>query len=346
MNVLQFQHPQYFYLFLIIPLIVGLYLLKRMVRKKAIQNLGAPELVEKLMPIASKSRPWVKFVLICLAFSAIIIGIVNPMIGSQMENVKKQGVDMMLVLDVSNSMMAQDIKPNRLDRSKMAISNMINKLDDDRVGLIVFAGTAFTQLPLTPDHSAAKMFVNQVNTNTIAQQGTAIGEALQRAVASFPPTEGKNKVIILISDGENHEDDPITVAQEASQNGITIHTIGMGTQAGAPIPVYEGAHMKNYMRDENGNTVISRFDESLMQKIAAAGNGRFVRASGSDAGLNQIMKEIRKMQDEEYESVSFSHYESKFFIFAAIALFLLVFELIITERKSKWTSKINIFKVR
>lgn len=346
MNILQFQNSSYFFLLLLLPLVMGLYMLKRHLRKKNIEKFGQENLVNLLMPASSLARPWLKIALILLALAALVMAIVNPMIGSEMVNAKKKGVDLMLVLDVSNSMMAQDIKPNRLDRSKMAINSMINRLEDDRVGLIIFAGTAQTQIPLTPDHSVAKMFLNRVNTQSIAQQGTAIGAALHRAMASFPPTDSKNKVIILISDGENHEDDPMTVAQEAAKAGIIIHTIAMGTAAGAPIPVYEGSRMMGYLRDENGNTVVSRVDEGILQNIATTTSGKFVRATGSDAGLTQIMREVRRMQQEEYESMSFSHYESRFYYFAALALLLLLLDVLITERKSKWTSKINIFKIR
>jgi len=275
----------------------------------------------------------------------IIIGMVNPQIGSKLEEIKRKGVDLVIALDVSNSMMVEDIKPNRLARAKMAINRLIDRLEGDRLGLIVFAGKAFTQLPITHDHAAAKMFLQSISTNSVDVQGTAIGAAINQSIASFEENNLKNKAIIIISDGENHEDDPVSAAQIAAKNNIVIHTIGMGSPDGAPIPIYNGTKMLGFKKDNEGNTVVSKLDEPSLRRIASIGNGSYTRATNIDIGLDKIFDGIKNMEKKEYDSKVFSNYESRFQYFIGIAILLLIIELFILDKKSKWLNKIKLFEI-
>jgi len=248
----------------------------------------------------------------------------------------------MIALDVSNSMLAEDIKPSRLERSKQSIMRLIDQLDGDRIGIIIFAGKAYTQLPITTDYAAAKLFVSTINTDIIPTQGTALGDAIARAVTSFGETKN-NKAIIIITDGEDHQGDVLEQAETAAKAGILIYTIGMGLPDGAPIPVYNGKVMTGYKKDGSGNIIVSRLDEALLQQIATAGKGIYVRASNSEAGLRPIMEEIGKIQETEIESRQFTDYESRFQYFLAFAILLLVLDLFIFEKKTKWLKNFRPF---
>jgi Ca-activated chloride channel family protein len=277
------------------------------------------------------------------AFSFVIIGIINPQSGSKLEEVKRKGADLMICLDVSNSMKAMDLQPNRLEKSKQAITKLIDKLEGDRIGVIVFGGEAYVQLPITTDYAASKLFLESINTDMIPTQGTAIGAAINLAVESFGKDEGKNKAILIITDGENHEDDAIKAAEAAAEKGITIHTIGMGSIDGAPIPVYKNGIREGFRKDKDGNTIMTKLNQQTLQEISAAGKGIFVRATNSDSGLNYVLDAIDKMEKKEFESKMYSDYEDQFQIFIAIALLLLLVETFLTERKSKLYKKLNLF---
>lgn len=343
MEILRFENPHYFYLFALIPLLLGMFWLSWLWRKRALRRFGSEQLFKKLMPWRSVRRPWVKFILLLLATSMLILALANPLVGSRMQEAQREGIDVMIALDVSRSMLAEDIRPNRLERAKLAVSRLIDRLENDRVGLVVFAGNAITQVPLTTDHSAAKMMLRTVNTNSVSVQGTAIGSAIDRALASFQGEDLKNKVIIIISDGENHIDDPLLQARQAAQAGVIIHTVGIGTLAGAPIPVYRNNQLTGFLRDSEGNTVVSRYDEATLRAIAEATGGVFRHGTGADMGLNSILEEIRKMEKDTFETMVFADYQSRFHYFIALALLFLVFEIFIFERKNKWLEKINLF---
>jgi Ca-activated chloride channel homolog len=312
-------------------------------RKKALSNYGDMVVIQQLFPDVSRSKRIWKFILFVFAFSFIIIGIINPQTGSKLEEVKRKGADLMICLDVSNSMKAMDLQPNRLEKSKQAISKLIDKLEGDRIGVIVFGGEAYVQLPITTDYAASKLFLESINTDMIPTQGTAIGAAINLAVESFGKDEGKNKAILIITDGENHEDNAIKAAEAAAEKGITIHTIGMGSIDGAPIPVYKNGVREGFRKDKNGNTIMTKLNQQTLQEISAAGNGIFVRATNSDAGLNYVLDAIDKMEKKEFESKIYSDYEDQFQIFIAIALLLLLVETFLTERKSKLYKKLNLF---
>ncbi len=306
-------------------------------KSKAFKSFGEGLVKKGLIPFYSKSRENLKFLLIFLCITSMIIGISNPQIGTKMEEVKREGVDLMIALDLSNSMLAEDIKPNRLERARQAISRLIDKLEGDRIGLIVFAGDAYVQLPITTDYSAAKLFLSTVNTNIVPSQGTAIGKAIDLSIRSFDMENGQNKAIIIITDGENHEDDALEQAKLANEKDVFVHTLGMGLSKGGPIPIYNKyGNNAGYRKDKEGNTIISKLNEQMLQEIASAGNGTYVRANNTQAGLSTLFSEINKMEKKEIGTMVFTDYKDRFQLFLSIALLLLFFDLILLSRKNKW----------
>lgn len=346
MDFLRFENQEFFYLFLVIPLFLLIFGFAFIRRNRKLNMLGEEKFMEKLTPMRSVRRPWLKFVLFVLAFSSMSMAVINPQLGLKSEEVTSQGVDVIVALDVSRSMLAEDIRPNRMERAKLAVSRLIDQLDNDRVGIVVFAGSAVTQVPLTSDRESARMILRTVNTNSVQIQGTSIASALERSIAGFRNTDGGSRVIILVSDGENHEDDPFSVATRAREMGIIIHTVGVGTPQGGPIPVYQNNRMTGFLQDAQGNTVITRFDEPMLREIANLGGGIFQTSTGPDLGLNRILQQIREMEQQEHETTQFSEYESRFHYFVALALIFLLLEFLIFERKSKWLNRINLFEVR
>ncbi|MGD0756027.1 MAG: VWA domain-containing protein [Bacteroidales bacterium] len=345
MQLFRFANPDFLYLLLLLPVIVLLYIINEVRKKKSLKRLGDINLVSGLVPEMSGIRPTIKFILQLIAVSAGIIMLSRPQFGSKIEDIKKQGVEVIIALDVSNSMLAEDIQPNRLTRAKQAISRLVDNLDNDKIGLIVFAGDAYIQIPVTTDYISAKMFLSSINPNMVPKQGTAIGAAINLGVRSFSPGEGKSKAMIIITDGENHEDDPIKAAEEASKAGIVIHTLGIGSTEGVPIPLINNGK-KDYLKDADGNTVVTRLDEEILKKIALSTNGNYVRASNSNIGLDEIFRDIRKMKKQDLESTMYTEYNDQFQIFAAIALFLLMFDFIIMERKNRRLANIRLFKFK
>ncbi len=312
-------------------------------RKKALESYGDIAIIQQLFPDVSKAKRIWKFILFLFAFSLVIIGIVNPQSGTKLEEVKRKGADIMICLDVSNSMKAEDLQPNRLEKAKQSISKLVDKLEGDRIGIIVFGGEAYVQLPITTDYAASKLFLESINTDMIPTQGTAIGAAINLAVESFGKDEGKNKAILIITDGENHEDDAVKAAEAAAEKGITINTIGMGSVDGAPIPIYKNNVREGFRKDKNGNTIMTKLNEQTLKEIATAGNGIFIRATNSDSGLNYVMDAINKLEKKEFESKMYSDYEDRFQWFIAAAFILLLIETFLTERKSKLYEQLNLF---
>jgi Ca-activated chloride channel family protein len=286
-----------------------------------------------------------KFAILMLALASVIIGIARPQFGAKLKKVKREGIELIIALDVSNSMMAEDIKPNRLDRAKLAISRLVDRLKDDKIGLIVFAGDAYTQLPITTDYNSAKLFLNSINTQIVPKQGTAIGAAINLAERSFTPDSKSNKAIIVITDGENHEDDAVAAAKTAAEKGIVIHTIGMGLQQGSPIPVLRNGQTE-YLKDGSGNVVVTKLDEATLEKVAAAGEGIYIRANNAQVGLNTLLDEINKLQKTEMDAMIYSEYNDQFQYFFAIGLFLIILEFLILERKNRYLKNINLFSVK
>lgn len=341
--MIRFEHIEFLYALLLIPAFVSLYIITSFWRKKAIKRFGDEQLIQKLMPQVSTFRMMMKFILFSLAYICLIFAIANPQIGSKIENAKRKGIDLIIALDVSNSMLAQDIQPNRLSASKQAISKLIDKLKGDRLGIVVFAGHAYTQLPITTDYAAAKMFLNTVSPDMLPSQGTAIGEAVILGAKSFGESK-HNKAIIIITDGENHEGDALKEVETAVEQGIKIYTIGMGLPEGGPIPVYKNGALTDYKKDKDGKTITTKLNEPMLQQIAAAGQGIYVRANNSQAGLNKIFEEIDQLEESEFETKTFSDYEDRFQYFLVLTIILLLIEFIIVERKSKWADRIKLFE--
>ncbi len=339
----QLENKYYLYALGLVPLFVLIYLLVNIWRKRALKKFGDIFVIQHLFPDVSKSKRFCKFILFIVAFTFLIIGIVNPQVGTKLEEVKRKGADLMICLDVSNSMKAEDLQPNRLDKAKQAISKLLDKLEGDRIGIIVFAGQAYVQLPITTDYSAAKLFLESINTDLIPVQGTDIGAAIDLAVESFGKDEGKNKAIVIITDGEDHEEAAVKSAEAAAEKGIAIHTIGMGSAEGAPIPVYKGTVREGFRKDKEGNTIVTKLNEQTLQEIASAGSGIYVRASNSDAGLNNVLDAINKLEKKQFDSKMYSDYEDRFQWFISAALLLLLIETFLSERKSKLYQRLNLF---
>ena len=327
--MLIFAEHRYLLLLILVPLMPLLYALVRWLRKKRLNRVGDPALVKQLMPSWSGAKGWVRLVLFDLAFLFFVIGIARPQIGAKLQERETKGAEIMICLDVSNSMLAKDYSPNRLERAKLAISRITDKLQDDRIGLIIFAGTSFVQLPITNDYVSAKMFLSSITTESVPVQGTAIGDAILTAARSFSAQSEKSRAII-ITDGENHEDDPVEAAKQAAELGIKVYTIGVGSLRGEPIPL-DG----DLMKDKDGNIVVTRLDEGTLQKIAEVGNGAYVHAGNEEFGLNPIINDINKLEEETFNSVVFEEYDEQYMYFFAVALVLLVLEMLIGERRWK-----------
>lgn len=340
----RFAHVELLYLLIVVPLLVVFYIVAVGRKKKAIAEFGNPELLKPLMPLLSFKRGAWKFVMLLVALVFVILGVAGPQFGSKLQQVQKQGVELMVVLDVSNSMMAQDIKPSRLDKAKMAIARMVEKLSNDKVGMIVFAGDAYVQLPITTDYSSAKLFLSNISTDVVPVQGTAIGSAIDLAAKSFTPETETSKAIIVITDGENHQDDAVAAAGRARGNGITVHTIGMGLEQGGPIP--EKGQSGQFMKDGNGAIVVSKLDEQMLKDIAKAGEGLYVRASNTDVGLNQLLDEVNRMEKTLLEERVYADYAEKYQYFLLAGLFFIFVEFMILGRKNKRLLKINLFKTK
>ena len=286
--MLRFEHPYYFYLFALIPLLLVLYLLMVRWKKLALLRYGDPEIVKTLMPDYSRKRLFYKFLLLLLSFTSLILALANPQIGSRFEKVERKGIDIMIALDVSNSMLSEDIQPNRIERAKQAVSRLIDNLSNDRIGLVVFAGKAYTQMPITTDYAAARLFLAGINPGMVPTQGTAIGEAINLCVTSFGESK-KSRAIIIITDGENHQDDAISAAKKANDNDIRVYTVGIGSPDGAPIPLIINGNNAGYKKDKDGSTVITKMNPEALQEIATAGEGVYVNGNST----NSLKKCIR-----------------------------------------------------
>lgn len=343
----RFEHTIYLWAMLaVIPLMLLVFIFIQRWKNKRLKQFANKTVIKRLMPNVSFKLPVVKFVLLSLAFVFLLLGLANLQYGTTMEEAKKEGVDLMIALDVSNSMLAEDLSPNRLERAKRAIYQLIEKLQNDRLGIIVFAGESFVQLPITTDYSSAKLFLETIGTDIVPTQGTAIGSAIDLAMESFDFETTTSKAIIVITDGENHEDDAVQAAQNAVELDVSVHTIGMGSEQGAPLPIYKGGKQVGFRTDNSGNSVVSKLDETMLKQIATAGNGTYVRATNANAGLGIIMNEIGKMEKKEFDSKVFKNYESRFQIFLIIALVLLLVEFFISTRRSGKLDGVNLFEVK
>lgn len=333
--MLKLEHEIYLYILFAVPLLVLFYLLYRARRKKLLTQFASRKAIERLAPNVSTTKNSFKFILLLIAFSVMVVGLANPQIGTKMKEVKREGVEVVIAVDVSNSMLAEDIRPNRLERAKSAIKRLIDDLKQDKISIVLFAGDSFLQLPLTTDYSAAKLMVSTMSTNLIDKQGTAIGSAIELGLKSFSEDEKVNKVMIIITDGENHEDDALSAAKEAKEKGVIIHTIGMGSVNGGPIPNIVNGTVRGYIKDNSGTTVISKLNANMLKELATIGGGNFVRASGGDFNLGDLIEDISNMDKTEFEAKIFTDFEDRFQYVFMFAVLVLILELLISERKNK-----------
>lgn len=341
--MVRFEHFDYLYLLGLIPFFVVAYWLLARTRKRAMQRFGDVSLLENhLAESASGVKRVSKFILLVLAFACLILALANPQIGTRMEEVKQEGIDLFIALDVSFSMKAEDIKPNRLEKAKLQIRNLIDRLAGDRIGLVVFAGEAFTQFPLTTDYSGAKMFLDVVDVDAVPTPGTSIGSAIRRAVESFDFKEPTSKALIIITDGENTEGEAFPAAEEASKNDVRIYTIGLGSPEGTPIPVYNASGQQvDFKRDRLGNIVVTKLDEVSLERIAAIGNGAYYRGTNTQDELNEVYKAINALEKREFGTKRFTDYESRYQYPLMAGILLLLMELLISDRRIEWIAQWN-----
>ena len=338
----RFANPDFLYLFFLLPVLVGVYLYYNYRRRQNIRKYGDPALLKELMPTISKYRPDVKFWLTFSALALTIFMLARPQFGSKMETVKRSGVEAVIALDISNSMLAEDVTPSRLEKSKKLISRLVDTLNNDKVGMIVFAGEAFTQLPITSDYVSAKMFLESINPNLISTQGTDIGAAIRLAMKSFTPNEGVGRAIIVITDGENHEGGALEAAKEAAEKNMQVFILGIGSPDGSPIPVERGRN--DFRKDKDGNVIVTRLNEQMCQEIAKAGNGMYIRVDNSNSAEKILNEEIGKMAKKDVESQVFTDFDEQFQVLAWLVLILLVVEMLILERKNPLFKNIRLFK--
>ena len=331
--MIHFAQAQYLLLILLIPLFFVFYALFRRGRNRKIAKFGNPELMARLMPERSRFKGWVRVSFFAVAWFFFAVGLARPQIGAKLKENNRKGAEIMIALDVSNSMLAQDYYPNRLERAKLAISRLVDKLQGDRIGLIVFAGQSFVQLPITTDYVSAKIFLNSIGTESVPVQGTALGEAINTAIKSFSSEaqmQQDNKAIILITDGENHEDDAVAAARMAAEVGIKVFCIGVGSPEGKPIPYGPNGDL---MKDKDGNIVVTKLNEKILEEVAIAGGGAYVRAGNAEFGLNPIIDELKQLQQQQFKSVVFEDFEEQYMYFFAIALVFLLLEFFVGNRR-------------
>jgi len=337
--MVRFVNEEYLYVLLVIPAVLLLAWWVWHVRRRAVERFATPQMIRRLAPAASAFKRPVKIGLMLLAAALLILALANLQVGTRLQEVKQEGVDIFIALDLSLSMKAEDIKPNRLEKAKLEIRNLIERLRGDRIGLVVFAGEAYTQFPLTSDYSAANLFLDVLDVDAVSLPGTAIGIAIERATESFDFKEQTSKVIVVITDGENTEGDVFEAAEAAAAKGVLLYTVGMGSPTGAPIPVYAASgRQSDFKRDRVGNVVVSKLDEATLEKIALIGKGKYFRGTTSQDELDAIYKDVSALQKKEFGVKQFTDFEDRFQFFLAPALLLLLLEFLLSENKTPWLS--------
>lgn len=341
----RFAHTEYLWAFVAVFICIVVFAIYMHWLKKTVKQLAHFKHIKLVIPQLSKNVKRVRFLWFLLALIFVVLGLANPQIGSKLHETKHEGIDIVLAIDVSNSMLAEDIKPSRLMRTRLGIEKLIDRLQGDRLGIVVFAGQAFVQLPLTTDYAAAKLFTQSLTTTSINQQGTSIGAALDLSLASFDFETPTSKVIIVVTDGEDHEEDAIEMAKLAAEQGVKVYTIGMGSEQGAPIPIYSGSRQIGYKKDQQGNTIITKLNQEMLVEIANVGNGTFFRANNGAIGLKEVIDEINSLEKTELDSKIYSDYEDRFQYFLSIGLLFLLLYLFWPEKRLKLADKVNLFEV-
>lgn len=339
----QLEEKIWFWVLLVIPVIIVLFLMLQLWKRRAQNKFANQAILKRLSPNKSLFKPVLKIVVLCLAFASLAIALVNPKVGSKLETIKREGVDIVFAIDVSKSMLAEDIAPNRLEKSKQLVTQIINNLASDRVGIIAYAGKAFPQLPITTDYASAKMFLQNMNTDMLSSQGTAINEAIELAKTYYDDDQQTNRVLVIISDGEDHSQAAATVAEEASKEGIRIFTIGVGDVKGGPIPIKRNGVVLNYKKDRQGETVITKLNEETLISIADEANGAYINGRITDKVVEEIRDILNKMDKTEFEAKQFAEFKDQFQWFLGLAILLLFIDVFLLERKTAWLKKLNLF---
>ena len=339
----QLEEKVWFWLLLVIPVIVLLFTVLQFWKYKTQKRFAARKLLKRLSPNQSLFKSVLKIIMLCLAFGCLAIALVNPKIGTKLETVKRQGVDIVFAVDVSKSMLAEDVAPNRLEKSKQLVTQIINNLASDRIGIIAYAGKAFPQLPITTDYGSAKMFLQNMNTDMLSSQGTAINEAIELAKTYFDDEDQTNRVLIIISDGEDHSEIASNVAEEASDEGIRIFTIGVGELEGGPIPIKRNGILLNYKKDSQGETVITKLNEETLKDIAEEANGAYIKGDNTSEVIEEIKNILNRMDKTEFEAKEFADYKDQFQWFLGFGIFFLFLDIFFLERKTGWLKRLNLF---
>lgn len=336
----RFENPIYLWLLLIIPILIIMKIMMWYVQRKKLSRIGNPTLLKELMPDISRFRPWVKFLLLITALSSLILALARPQFGSKISHEKRNGIEAIIALDISNSMLAQDVQPSRLDKSKLMIENLINSFINDKIGLVVFAGEAYVQLPITSDYVSAKMFLSDITPNLISAQGTDIARAIRVSLSSFTQQKGVGKAIILITDGEDNEGGALESVKEAKEKGVNVFILGVGDSKGAPIPLGNG----EYLKDNHGQTVMTALNENMCKEIAQAGSGTYIHIDNTSLAQEQLNNELSKLQKGDSDAVVYSEYNEQFQIVALFSFILLLIEVCLLERKNPLFKRFNLFK--
>ena len=333
----------WFWLLLVIPAIVLLYLGVLVWQLSAQRKFAQQRLLKKLSPDRSIFKPLLKILTLCLAIFFIVIALVNPKIGTKLETVKREGVDVVFAVDVSKSMLAEDIAPNRIEKAKQLVTQIINGLGSDRIGIIAYAGSAYPQLPITTDYSSAKLFLSQMNTDMLSSQGTAIAEAIELAKTYYNDEEQTNRVLFIISDGEDHLGEAASIAEQASQEGIRIFTIGVGDVKGGLIPIKRNGIVQSYKEDKNGEKVITKLDEQTLKDIAAEANGIYINGKNTADVVSKVQEVLNAMDKKEFEAKQFADFKDRFQWFLGAGILLLFLDVFFLERKTSWIKRLNLF---
>ncbi|WP_298285034.1 VWA domain-containing protein [uncultured Lutibacter sp.] len=339
----QIEEPTYFIYLAIIPVLFVLFLLVLWWKKRTQKQFADAHLIQKLSPEQSTFKSFLKIIVVCLGLAFLIIGLANPKMGTKLETVKRQGVDIVFALDVSKSMLAEDIAPSRLDKAKQIITRIIESLGSDRIGIIIYAGNSYPLLPITTDHAAAKMFLQNANPDMVSSQGTAINEAIERGITYFDNDEQTNRFLFIVSDGEDHEENPVSLAEEAKKQGIKIYTISVGTEKGGPIPIKSNGSVISYKKDNKGEVVITQMKEEVLRAIANEGNGKYINGNKTQETITIIEDLLVKAEKSEFETKQFSDYKDQFQWFIGLGLLFLIIDVLLLEKKTKWVQKLNLF---
>lgn len=342
--MIQLDEKAYFYLLGIIPVLVLLFVIHQLWKRRAQRRFADARLLRRLAPDRSFFKPQLKFLLLLAGFALLVVGLVNPKMGTKLETVKREGVDIVFAVDVSKSMLAEDIAPNRLEKAKRLVSEIINELASDRVGIIAYAAQAYPQLPITTDYGAAKMFLQSMNTDMLSSQGTAIGQAIDLAATYFDDEEQTNRVLFIVSDGEDHSEGGMPEAiEKALEQGIRIYTIGVGSTRGAPIPIKRNGVLESLKKDTRGEVVITRLNEEVLSEIASEGNGAYIDGANTADAVAFISETLQQMDKMEFEAKQFAEFKDQFQWFLGGALLLLFLDIFVLERKTGWLKKLDLF---